>query len=387
MKRLTTFFLSVGALVVALTSCCGSAGKPVVDPDVIESQLKQLTLREKVGQLFCVRPEAFDVALEWDNYAKIATYQLQEVNEQMEKVNAEYPCGGIILFAHNIKDEAQLSAFMEKLKTFNGDPLFYVDEEGGRVARIGNNEAFPVEHFPAMGEIGKTGDTKNAYNVGKTIGTYLKKYGFDVDLAPVADVNTNPKNPVIGSRSFSEDPKAAAKMVVQCVKGLEDAGIAACVKHFPGHGDTQTDSHFGYASTNKTWEEMLACEMITFKAAIENGVPMVMTAHIGTPNVTGNEIPSTVNPVILQDKLRGELGFDGVIITDGMAMGAITRQYSSGEAAVLSIQAGADIILGPKDFIEAFNAVLNAVEAGTITEERIDESVRRILTLKAQIRQ
>jgi len=387
MKRLTTLFLSVGTLVAALTSCCGNSNKPKVDPNLIESQLQQLSLREKVGQLFCVRPEAFDVALEWDNYAKIATYELQEVNDQMVKVNAEYPCGGVILFAHNIKDEAQLATFVEKLKAFNGAPLLYVDEEGGRVARIGNNGTFPVEVFPAMGEIGKTGDPKNAYRVGNVIGTYLKKYGFDVDLAPVADVNTNPKNPVIGTRAFSDDPQVAAKMVVQCVKGLDDAGVAACVKHFPGHGDTQTDSHFGYASTSKTWEEMLACEMVTFKAAIENDVPMIMTAHIGTPNVTDNEIPSTVNPVILQEKLRGELGFDGVIITDGMAMGAITRQYTSGEAAILSLQAGADIILGPKNFIEAFDAVMAAVEAGTLTEERIDESVRRILTLKAKLRQ
>jgi beta-N-acetylhexosaminidase len=339
-----------------------------------------------VGQLFCVRPEAFDVALEWDTYTKIATYQLQAVNEQMVKVNAEYPAGGIILFAHNIKDEPQLAAFMKDLRAFNGDPLFYVDEEGGRVARIGNNENFQVEKFPAMGEIGRSGDTKNALRAGKVIGGYLRHYGFDVDLAPVADVNTNPKYPVIGARAFSDDPKVAADMVTAFLKGLDEAGVAGCVKHFPGHGDTQTDSHYGYASTNKTWEEMLGCEMITFKAAIAKDVPMIMTAHIGTPNVTGNELPATVNPVILTEKLRGELGYKGVIITDGMAMGAITRQYESGEAAILSLQAGADIILGPKNFVEAFDAVMAAIEEGTLTEKRIDESVRRILTLKATLR-
>ncbi len=237
-----------------------------------------------------------------------------------------------------------------------------------------------------MGEIGKTGDTKNAYEAGSVIGTYLRHYGFDVDLAPVADVNTNPKNPVIGTRSFSDDPKEAAKMVCAFIKGLDEAGVAACVKHFPGHGDTQTDSHFGYAQTTKTWEEILACEMVTFKAAIAKDVPMIMTAHIGTPNVTGNELPSTLNPVILTEKLRGELGYKGIIITDGMAMGAITRQYESGEAAILSLQAGADIILGPKNFIEAFDAVMKALEDGTLTEERVNESVRRTLTLKANLR-
>ena len=386
MKHLTTKFL-IPAVLSALTVSCGSnAAKTQVNPDLIEKQLKEMTLREKVGQLFCVRPEAFDVALEWDTYTKIATYQLQSVNEQMVKVNAEYPAGGIILFAHNIKDEPQLAAFMEDLRAFNGDPLFYIDEEGGRVARIGNNENFQVEKFPAMGEIGRSGDTKNALRAGKIIGGYLRHYGFDVDLAPVADVNTNPKNPVIGARSFSDDPETAAKMVTAFLKGLDEAGVAGCVKHFPGHGDTQTDSHYGYAQTTKTWEEMLSCEMVTFKAAIKAGVPMIMTAHIGTPGVSGDELPATVNPVILTDKLRNELGYKGVIITDGMAMGAITRQYNSAEAAILSLQAGADIILGPKDFIEAFDAVLGAVENGTLSEERINESVRRVLTLKASLR-
>ena len=386
MKHLTTKFL-IPAVLSALTVSCGSnAAKTQVNPELIEKQLQEMTLREKVGQLFCVRPEAFDVALEWDTYTKIATYQLQAVNEQMVKVNAEYPAGGIILFAHNIKDEPQLAAFMEDLRAFNGDPLFYIDEEGGRVARIGNNENFQVEKFPAMGEIGRSGDTKNALRAGKVIGGYLRHYGFDVDLAPVADVNTNPKNPVIGSRAFSDDPKVAADMVTAFLKGLDEAGVAGCVKHFPGHGDTQTDSHYGYAQTGKTWEEMLSCEMVTFKAAIKAGVPMIMTAHIGTPGVSGDELPATVNPVILTDKLRNELGYKGVIITDGMAMGAITRQYNSAEAAILSLQAGADIILGPKDFIEAFDAVLGAVENGTLSEERINESVRRVLTLKASLR-
>ncbi len=386
MKHLTTKFL-IPAVLSALTVSCGSnAAGTKVNPDLIEKQLQEMTLREKVGQLFCVRPEAFDVALEWDTYTKIATYQLQAVNEQMVKVNAEYPAGGIILFAHNIKDEPQLAAFMEDLRAFNGDPLFYIDEEGGRVARIGNNENFQVEKFPAMGEIGRSGDTKNALRAGKVIGGYLRHYGFDVDLAPVADVNTNPKNPVIGARAFSDDPKVAADMVTAFLKGLDEAGVAGCVKHFPGHGDTQTDSHYGYAQTTKTWEEMLSCEMVTFKAAIKAGVPMIMTAHIGTPGVSGDELPATVNPVILTDKLRNELGYKGVIITDGMAMGAITRQYNSAEAAILSLQAGADIILGPKDFIEAFDAVLAAVENGTLSEERIDESVRRVLTLKASLR-
>lgn len=379
MKKYCLFLL----VALAVSCTCGT----VMQPDLIEEQLQRMTLREKVGQLFCVRPEAFDVALQWDTYEELAMNALQEVTPQMEKVNAEYPVGGIILFAHNIKDPVQLDSLVRKLKAFNGEPLLYVDEEGGRVARIANNPAFKVEKFKSMGAIGKTGNVKEAYRCGHTIGTYLKEYGFDVDLAPVADVNTNPNNPVIGTRAFSPDPTVAADMVAAYVTGLDDAGILGCLKHFPGHGDTRTDTHFGYAQTRKTWEEMLDCEMLPFKSGIAARVPLVMTAHIAAPAVTGNNVPATLSPVMLEEKLRGELKYDGAIITDGMAMGAITRQYKPGRAAVLSLQAGADIILGPKDFIEAFDAVMQAVQVdSTLTEARIDESVRRVLGLKAMAR-
>ena len=384
MKRI---FLYIPAF-LALFSCDSTpSSSPAVKPDVIETQLRQMTLREKVGQLFCVRPEAFDAALAWDTYEQVASYQLQKVTPQMRKVNAEYPVGGIILFAHNIADPVQLDSLTRQLKAFNGNPLLYIDEEGGRVARIANNPRFQVKKYASMGAIGKTQDPSQAFECGYSIGTYLKGYGLDVDLAPVADVNTNPNNPVIGTRAFSSDPQLAARMVVQYLKGLKKAGVAGCVKHFPGHGDTQTDTHFGYAQTGKTWEELLECEMIPFKAAIKNRVPLVMTAHIAAPAITGSNVPATVSPVLLTEKLRKELGYKGVIITDGMAMGAITRQYTPAQATLLSLQAGADIILGPKDFMPAFDAVVNAVvRDSTLTEERIDESVRRILQLKASLR-
>ena len=210
----------------------------------------------------------------------------------------------------------------------------------------------------------------------------MKRYGFDIDFAPVADVNTNPENIIIGPRAFSDKPEVAAPMVTNYLQGLKDAGITGCIKHFPGHGDTKADTHFGYASTQKTWSEMLDCEMVTFKAGIQWGCQMIMTAHIGAPKVTGSDIPSTMSPIILQDKLRGELGYQNIIITDGMEMGAITQQYSSADAALGSIQAGVDIVLGPKNLVEAFDAVIDAVNKGVISEERINQSVRRILKLK-----
>ena len=348
----------------------------------VEEQLRQMTLREKVGQMFYVRPETLAPSIEWNSYDDLQIDPLQEVTDEMKRVNEQYPVGGVILYAWNIDDEKQLAQIISDIRKLKGQPVLCIDEEGGRIARIAQNPNFDVEVIGPMGDIGKTGDPKNAYHAGNVIGTYLSKYGFDIAFAPVADVNTNPDNIIIGARAFSDDPQVAAPMVTNYLQGLKDAGIVGCVKHFPGHGDTQNDSHTGYVQSLKTWEEMKDCEMVTFKAGIQWGCQLIMTAHIDVPNVTNSDIPSTLSSVVLQDKLRGELGYQNIIITDGMEMGAITQHYSSGEAAVRSIQAGVDIVLGPKDFIEAFDAVMKAVETGTITEDRINQSVRRILKMK-----
>ena len=384
--------LTCGASV--FTSCSSdNDDNPVVPTDEVELQLQKMTLREKVGQLFYVRPECLDTTIHFNKSGgidvssdDITKIKLQTVNKTMKGVNEKYPVGGIILYAHNIEDEAQLAAFIPQLRALKGSPLLCIDEEGGRVARIANNGNFAVEKFESMAAIGATGDAQNAYHCGNTIGTYLRRYGFDIDFAPVADVNTNPENIVIGARAFSDDPQVAAPMVTNYLQGLKDAGIVGCIKHFPGHGDTKADSHYGYAQSLKTWDEMLNCELITFKAGIQWGTQLIMTAHIGTPNVTGSEVPATMSSFILQDKLRGELGYQNIIVTDAMEMGAITLQYNNAEAAVGTLQAGADIVLGPQNFVKAFDAVVKAVEDGVLTEQRIDQSVRRILRLKNQIR-
>lgn len=368
---------------IILTSCTNE-DSPVIPDDEIEAQLKNMTLKEKIGQMFYVRLESLDTTIHWKTYADLQENPMHDLNKTIRDVNAKYPIGGLILYAWNIKDKPQLAKLISDIRALNGKPLLCIDEEGERIARIAKNENFDVEVIGPMADIGKTGDPKNAYHAGNVIGTYLTKYGFDIDFAPVADVNTNPDNIIIGDRAFSDKPEVAAPMVVSYLQGLKDAGVTGCVKHFPGHGDTKTDTHFGYASTQKTWAEMLQCEMVTFKAGIDWGCQLIMTAHIGTPNVTGSDVPATMSSVILQDKLRGELGYQNIIITDGMEMGAITTQYSSEEAAVNSIKAGVDIVLGPKNFVPAFEAVLKAVEKGTITEERINQSVRRILKMKKQ---
>lgn len=384
MKQTRNLWLLAAILTIFATiqTSCSNEDDPVTPPtpeEVVEKQLSQMTLREKVGQMFYVRPEALDTTIKTDN---LAALKLQAVNETMRGVNEKYPVGGIVLYAHNINDEAQLTQFVAQIRNLKGAPLLCIDEEGGRVARIARNENFDVKKYESMAAIGITGNPANAYECANTIGTYLRHYGFDIDFAPVADVNTNPENIVIGNRAFSDDPQVAAPMVTNYLQGLKDAGVAGCIKHFPGHGDTKADTHYGYAQSMKTWDEMLSCEMITFKAGIQWGCQFIMTAHIAAPNVTGSDVPSTMSSVILQDKLRRELGYQNIIVTDAMEMGAIMKQYTNTEAAIGSIQAGADIVLVPKNFVEAFDAVVAAVNRGTISEERINQSVRRILKFR-----
>lgn len=378
--------ITIAAASIALLAACGddssSGPAPSTSSETSTLDISKMSIREKVGQMFFVRPEALDTSIHWNEYAELPDYKLQHVNKTILAVNKDYPVGGMILYAHNIVDEAQLGEFIAEIRTLNGSPLLAIDEEGGRIARIANNVNFDVPKYESMAAIAESGDPSEAYKAAFTIGSYVKEYGFDIDYAPVADVNTNPENIVIGPRAFSDDPETAAEFVVSYLNGLDSAGVIGTLKHFPGHGDVKTDTHSGYAETNKTWEEMLECEMIPFKAGIEAGAQMIMTAHIATPKVTGDDLPATLSSVILQDKLRGELGFKGIIVTDAMDMGAITTQFGNAEAAIKSIQAGVDVVLCSKDFTQVFDAVVNAVEKGDIKESRINESVKRILELK-----
>ena len=374
------------ALAPLLLVCCSDDETTGYDIEsCVEDELSKMTLREKVGQMFIVRPESLDSTIQWTSSSELPQYKTRSVNNVMADVNRNYPVGGIILFAHNIESEEQLSNYISQIRKLNGSPLLCIDEEGGSVARIANNQNFNVPKYESMAAIGGSGDPINAYNAANNIGKYLKTYGFDINFAPVADVNTNPDNIVIGKRAFSSDPQIAAPMVVNYLQGLHDAGIIGCLKHFPGHGDTHADTHYGFAETRKTWEEMSVCEMITFKAGIAAGAQFVMTAHIAAPEVTGNNLPSTLSEVMLQDKLRRELRYKNIIITDAMEMGAITQLMSGGEAAVKTIEAGADIVLCPQNFLSSFDYVVKAVESGRISRQRIDNSVRRILTLKKRI--
>ena len=345
----------------------------------IEEMLGDMTLEEKVCQLFMVTPEAL---------TGVGTVT-QAGTATQEAVNA-YPVGGVIYFSQNLQDPDQTRTMLENTQRYamerTGIPIFLsVDEEGGQVARVGSNPAFGVEKIGNMSDVGSRGDTQEAYEIGSTIGTYLSDLGFNMDAAPDTDVLTNPENQVVKYRSFGSDPELVARMAAAELKGLNDQGIIGMYKHFPGHGGTTADSHEGYAYVDDTLEELKSGAFIPFQDGIDNGIQVIMVSHISCPNVTGDNTPATLSEMMITDILRGEMGFDGMVITDALNMGAITAQYSSSEAAVAALNAGANMLLMPEDFQSAYKGVLSAVESGTVSEARIDESVRRILEVKVSL--
>ncbi len=337
-----------------------------------------MTNEEKAAQLFMVTPEAL---------TGVGT--VTAAGSQTAACYQEIPVGGLIYMQGNIQSYSQTQDMLKSMKAISleriGLPVFMAaDEEGGSVLRIGGR----IEGIPCiqdMYSLGTGQEPQDAYDAGQTIAGYMKELGFNVDLAPVADVWTNPSNTVIGDRSFSSDPSIAAVMVGAEVRGLQENGISATLKHFPGHGDTAQDSHTGSAVSYKTAEELRNCELMPFRAGIDAGADFVMTGHISLPNVTGDDVPATLSHMITTELLREEMGYDGIIITDAMNMGAITGRWSSGDAAVRAILAGADIVLAPADFSTAYHAVLDAVSNGTISMERVDESLRRIISLKLEM--
>lgn len=396
--RLSALALACGVLAGCGPAASGTAPNPQPTESAGEQStaspsaapaglLAEMTLREKVGQLFLVRPDALDPALSQQTIDDADAPGVTEVSEAMAAFLEEYPVGGVVLFGKNITDEGQLRGLIAGLQQSSPVPLLIgIDEEGGVVARLANSPRFDLPRYESAAAVGAQG-TDAVRAMSAEIGTYLAGYGINLDFAPVADVNTNPDNPVIGTRAFSSDPQEAADCVTAAVEGFSQAGVLCCLKHFPGHGDTAGDSHDGTVYTEKTMEELRACEFLPFEAGIRAGAPLVMVGHIAATNaVEGEEcnLPATFSRALITDVLRDELGFAGVVVTDSLAMGAITETYTPGEAAVLALQAGADLLLMPAGLAQAYDGVLAAVEDGRLTEERIDESVARILALKQQ---
>lgn len=341
-----------------------------VEEEKAQELLDSMTLEEKVYQLFIVTPRALT-----------GFYGVDIAGPATQEALQNYPVGGIIYFSENIYNEGQISDMIRLSQEYARYPLFIgVDEEGGRVSRLSSIGV--TDTLEPMATYGAQGDTARVREIGQTLGTQLGSVGFNIDFAPVADVVTNPNNTEIGDRSFSSDPQVAADMVAAMVEGLQSSGTISCLKHFPGHGSTEADSHEGLSVTSRTLEELQQTELIPFLAGIDAGAEMVMISHMSAPAITGDNTPCDLSPVIVTDLLREEMGFTGVVVTDSHEMGAITNYYGCGEAAVKAIAAGCDIVLMPYNLDEAVGAVLTAIENGELTEARIDESVLRILTLK-----
>ena len=348
----------------------------------VAGRLAGMTLREKVGQMFFVRPDALDPAQEQEQIDDADADGVTALTDAMSAVLADYPVGGVVLFGKNITGPQQLTDLTGQLHAAMDAPLLIaVDEEGGAVARLANHPAFDLPRYESAAAVAAAGGAQAVRQMYAEIGGYLDSYGIDLDFAPDADVNTNPDNPVIGTRAFSSDPQTAAELVAAAVEGFADTGVLCCVKHYPGHGDTAEDSHKSLAVTHKTWQELAACELLPFQAGVRAGADLVMAGHIAAPEVTGEDTPASLSPQLM-GSIRTGLGFSGAIVTDSLAMEGIAGLYSAGEAAVLAVQAGADILLMPNGLAEAFDAVVAAVEEGTIPESRIDESAARVLALK-----
>lgn len=353
----------------------------VAAADTPDAVLRQMTLRQKVGQLFIVNLDALDPSQTQEQIFDPYAIGVTELSESMGRTLAQYPVGGMVALAKNLTSPDQVIRFSQALQSASAIPLFLcVDEEGGPVARFANQEAFGLPRYDSAAAVGASADPADALEMGRTIGSYLAEYGFHVDFAPVADVNTNPDNPVIGIRAFSDDPQIAAEMAAAFADGLAEHGIIATFKHFPGHGDTAEDSHSGLAVVYKTMDELENCEFLPFLEA--DARDMVMVAHVALPNVTGNMTPATLSREIVTEILREKLGFEGLVITDAMNMGAIADSYGCAEATVAALQAGCDIILMPQSLPEAFNAVLAALEDGSLSMQWLDETVYRILVFK-----
>lgn len=359
---------------------------------IIEQKLSNMTLEQKIGQMLQVDFR------QWNGQDHTV------LSEEVANIIDKYDLGGVILFAENVKETAQTTKLVHDLQEVvkkdesNDIPLLItVDQEGGIVTRLGTGT-----NLPGNMALGATRSSQYAYNAGKIIGSELNSLGINVNFAPVLDVNNNPANPVIGVRSISSDPSLVGELGSSIISGIQDQGVSATAKHFPGHGDTATDSHYGLPVVNKSLEELDKTELAPFKTAINQGIDMIMTGHIGLPQIEDEVVsssqgdfalPSTLSDDVITGVLREHLGYDGVVITDALNMKAISENFSESEAVIKTINAGVDIALMPTilrseadvhKLETILNDVVNAVNSGEISMDRIDESVKRVLKLKLE---
>ncbi|UOQ42837.1 beta-N-acetylhexosaminidase [Halobacillus salinarum] len=331
-----------------------------------DALISKMSLEEKIGQMI------------------IAGTDGTSIQPMTRKLVDQYKVGGLIFYSVNLTSPSQTVKLLNQMKESNKPNRFPLllstDQEGGRVTRLPGN----LVHVPTNQKIGNLNNPSYSKKVGQALGKEMKAYGFNLDYAPVLDVNSNPDNPVIGDRSFGDDPQLVAKLGTATMEGLQTQNIIPVIKHFPGHGDTSVDSHLELPKVNKTLTQLQQLELIPFKQAVNQGADVVMVAHILIPELDGS-YPSSMSKNMITGILRDNLGYNGVIMTDDMTMKAITNHYHLKEAAIQSIRAGNDIILiahGPQNAIDSIEAIKRAVKQGDLSEERINQSVKRIIQLK-----
>lgn len=340
---------------------------PEPTPDPVDQLIAGMTLREKVYQMMIATPSEIT-----------GVRTVTSAGETTRKALEKYPVGGLNYNKSNMVSRSQVTAMMENTKGYGKIPLLLsCDEEGGRVTRlmhtVGTTQVDAMLSYKDQGP-------EVAYQNAKTLAADLVSCGFNMDLAPVADVWTEPKNTVIGDRAYSDDYAQAAQLIPAAVEGFRDGGVACILKHFPGHGSTTGDSHYGSAYVRKTLDQLRAEDLLPFQAGIDAGADAVMMGHLIVEDIDPE--PAVFSYAIVTKLLREEMGFDGVVMTDALQMQAISDHYTNAQVALKSVKAGVDMLLCPADLEGAVEAITQAVETGGIPESRIDESVRRILSLK-----
>lgn len=316
----------------------------------VDERIGTMTLEQKVAQLFIVTPEALVEGVS----------QVTQAGDMTREGVTAHPVGGIVYFAQNLLDPEQTTTMLANVKQFYADagnvaPFIAVDEEGGTVVRVADNEAFGAQDVGDASALGSAGDTEAAKRAAEQIADYLMPLGFNLDFAPVADVVDPLRSDTMGLRSFSSDAAVAADMVRAEVEGFRDKKMLCCAKHFPGIGAAAGDSHEGAITIEATNEELETVDLVPFRAAIEAGVPMIMVGHVSLPNIVGDSTPAPLSSAVVQGMLRDSLGYTGIIVTD---------YYTPAEAAVAALKAGCDIPLMPERLDEAYQGVLSAVQVG-----------------------
>ncbi|WP_343245036.1 glycoside hydrolase family 3 protein [Streptomyces sp. SID14478] len=390
LSRRTLLAAATAGVAAALSATSVSAAPaPAAVPGdkALKKIISGMSLEEKVGQLFVMRVYGHSATApdQADIDANLKEIGVRTAAEMI----AKYKLGGIIYFAwaHNVRDPHQIADLSNGIQTAGLQQpsriplLISTDQEHGIVARVGK----PATLFPGAMAFGAGRSTKDAQQAGQMAGAELRALGINQDYAPDADVNVNPANPVIGVRSFGADPAAVAKLVAAQVKGYQSARIASTAKHFPGHGDTATDSHTGLPVITHTREQWEQLDKPSFEAAIAAGIDSIMTAHLVVPALDPAEDPATLSRPILTGILREQLGYDGVVITDSLGMEGVRTKYGDDRVPVLALQAGVDQLLNPPSLDVSWNAVVKAVRSGELTEERLDVSILRVLRMKAKL--